>query len=183
MRVWNIPAAEELDPYGSYDNKVFSAGEWLAHKDCIWQLVHHPYEQQLLSASADTTVKLWSIKENPKEKEKFTFKALQTFNWKINGSNREADTPTSVSFVNTDLSCIVAGYVHSRSLEIFDKETARPVSHLTFKSEDAGLSTQTNRVASHSSLPMIVSCHEDHRIRVFDLNTGIIVSLSSLYCI
>lgn len=32
---------------------------WPAHTDVIWQLKHHPYDQKLLSLSADGSVKMW----------------------------------------------------------------------------------------------------------------------------
>jgi striatin 1/3/4 len=164
-----------MDTYGSYDNKVFTMGEWMAHKDCVWQLVYHPYEPYLLSSSADTTVKMWLVKESTKDRDRLTFNCVQTFQWKP--KKTEADIPTSVAFVQTDLGCIVSGFAFSKSLEIFDRETGRVLSHLPFKVEDAGaISAQVNRVACHTSLPMVVSGHEDHRIRVFDLNSAKMVT-------
>ncbi|KAI5710277.1 hypothetical protein M8J75_007225 [Diaphorina citri] len=58
IRCWTIPAAN-IDPYDSYDPGVHS-GCLEGHTDAVWGLTIHSQCLQLLSCSADGTVKLWS---------------------------------------------------------------------------------------------------------------------------
>merc|ERR1719318_1454724 len=58
VRCWNIPPPT-IDPYDTYDASVmFNVLD--GHKDAVWNLSYNSTRQQLLSCSADGTVKLWS---------------------------------------------------------------------------------------------------------------------------
>merc|ERR1719320_1371895 len=58
VRCWNIPPPT-IDPYDTYDASVmFNVLD--GHKDAVWNLSYNTTRQQLLSCSADGTVKLWS---------------------------------------------------------------------------------------------------------------------------
>jgi len=36
---------------------------------------------------------------------------------------------------------------------------------------------QINRVVSHPTLPLTITAHEDHHLRFFDNNTGIVIAV------
>lgn len=58
IHCWMLPSAN-IDPYDSYDPSVLS-GTLTGHTDAVWGLsMYHP-RSQLLSVSADGSVKLWS---------------------------------------------------------------------------------------------------------------------------
>ncbi|CAB4065625.1 STRN1_3_4 [Lepeophtheirus salmonis] len=58
IRVWNMPSPD-IDPYNLYDPSVL-ASSLFGHSDAVWGLAYNNLKQQLLSCSADGTVKLWS---------------------------------------------------------------------------------------------------------------------------
>lgn len=58
IRCWNLPSSN-IDPYDSYDPNVLSDA-LAAHSDAVWGLSIHSSKTQLLSCSADGTVRLWS---------------------------------------------------------------------------------------------------------------------------
>lgn len=58
IHCWTLPSAN-IDPYDSYEPSVLSQ-TLKGHTDAVWGLsMYHP-RSQLLSISADGTVKLWS---------------------------------------------------------------------------------------------------------------------------
>lgn len=80
------------------------------HTDAVWSLAYNTSRQQLLSASSDGTVKLWS----PVSKS-----LLRTF-------DTENRTPTSVDWVKENMSHMVAAYSNADCV-IYDIETGNPV--------------------------------------------------------
>ena len=58
IRIWGIPSVD-VSKYPRTNGKNYCVGLWTSHRDVIWQLVHHPIEDLLLSVSADGTVKMW----------------------------------------------------------------------------------------------------------------------------
>lgn len=156
IRVWNLPNCN-VDPYDAYDPDVL-AHVLVGHTDAIWDLavqaanganIRHP---NLLSCSADGTVRLWSIGEVPSFKETFKF---------------DSTIPTSVDFVRSGPGHqAIVGYTNADLLAI-DLETGKPVTRF----ETAGCA-QINRVVSHPTLGITVTGHEDRCIRFFDDATG-----------
>eukprot|EP00826_Nyctotherus_ovalis_P025819 TRINITY_DN2002_c0_g1_i2.p1 TRINITY_DN2002_c0_g1~~TRINITY_DN2002_c0_g1_i2.p1 ORF type:complete len:212 (-),score=27.47 TRINITY_DN2002_c0_g1_i2:710-1345(-) len=58
IRIWGIPPVDG-SRYPLTNGKNYCVGLWNSHRDVVWQLVHHPVEDLLLSVSADGTVKMW----------------------------------------------------------------------------------------------------------------------------
>jgi len=153
IRVWNMPNPS-VDPYDCFDPSVLAA-TLRGHTDAVWSLAYNTSRQQLLSASSDGTVKLWS----PVSK---TQSLLRSF-------ENEA-MPTSVDWVKDDLSHMVAAYTNADCV-IYDIETGNPVIKLDTMQDgsDVGLIT---KVVSHPTLPLTITAHEDRHIRFFDNSTG-----------
>ncbi|XP_048732374.1 striatin-3-like isoform X5 [Ostrea edulis] len=157
IRCWNIPSSN-IDPYDSFDQNVLNC-TLEGHTNAIWGLSVHSSKLQLLSCSADGTVRLWSPGQKPP--------LLQSY------TAEEADgVPTSVDFVRCDPSQMVASYSSSNTY-IYDIETAKQVLCIDTKSatEDGG-NNQINCVVNHPTLPITITAHEDRNIRFFDNITG-----------
>jgi len=154
IRVWNLPSSS-VDPYDCFDPSVLAA-TLRGHTDAVWSLAYNTSRQQLLSASSDGTVKLWS----PSSK---TQPLLRSF-------EREGAMPTSVDWVKDDHSHMVAAY-NNADCVIYDIETGNPVIKLDTMQDgsDVGLIT---KVVSHPTLPLTITAHEDRHIRFFDNSTG-----------
>ncbi|XP_055929948.1 striatin-3-like isoform X3 [Argiope bruennichi] len=158
IRCWNVPSSLS-DPYDSFDPSVLT-NTLKGHTDAVWGLSIHSSKLQLLSCSADGTVRLWS----PQSK----VPLLHTY-----GSNIADGNPTSVDFLRCDMTQMVAAYTSSNSV-IFDLETGKPVIRLdSNQTPDASpLGKQINCIVCHPTLPLTVTAHEDRHIRFFDNNTG-----------
>lgn len=157
IRSWNIPNSN-IDPYDSFDPSVV-ADTMVAHTDAVWGLSIHSSKTQLLSCSADGTVRLWS----PGTKSPL----LNTFR-----IEEDEGVPTSVDFVRCDPNQMVVSYTSSNAY-VFDIETNTVVTMLESKiAEDPGVGSQINCVISHPTLPVTITAHEDRHIRFFDNNTG-----------
>ncbi|GFW68341.1 hypothetical protein TNCV_2263301 [Trichonephila clavipes] len=158
IRCWNVPSSLS-DPYDSFDPSVLTT-TLKGHTDAVWGLSIHSSKLQLLSCSADGTVRLWS----PQCK----VPLLHTY-----GSNIADGNPTSVDFLRCDMTQMVAAYTSSNSV-IFDLETGKPVIRLdSNQTPDASLlGKQINCIVCHPTLPLTVTAHEDRHIRFFDNNTG-----------
>lgn len=153
IRVWNMPNPN-VDPYDCFDSSVLAA-TLRGHSDAVWSLAYNTSRQQLLSASGDGTVKLWS----PTSK---TQPLLRTF--------ENECMPTSVEWVKEDLTHMVAAYANADCV-IYDIETGNPVIKLDTAQDGSGVGPIT-KVVSHPTLPLTITAHEDRHIRFFDNNTG-----------
>lgn len=58
IHCWTLPSAN-IDPYDSYEPSVLSQ-TLKGHTNAVWGLSMYQLRSQLLSISADGTVKLWS---------------------------------------------------------------------------------------------------------------------------
>ena len=106
------------------------------HSDAVWSLSYLGSRQQLLSASADGTVKLWSVGQN---KPGFSeVPLLKTFGSSCAGNDADVTSapPASVDWVRVDPAHFVAGYVNAACV-IYDVETGKQVIKLdTFQVSD-----------------------------------------------
>ncbi|XP_033644615.1 striatin-3-like [Asterias rubens] len=159
IRCWNIPGSN-IDPYDSYDCGVL-ADTYVGHTNTIWGLAFDGTKNQLISCAADATVRLWC----PQKKSPL----LSTYTAETAYGN-----PTSIDFVRCDSSQIAVGYQSSDTV-IFDLETGTPVVTLESKMPSDNEFTQINKLASHPTLPITITAHEDRHIRFFDNNSGKLV--------
>lgn len=154
---WNMPSPN-VDPYDTYESNVL-AGTLIAHTDAVWGLAYSGIKNQLLSCSADGTIRLW----NPQEK----LPCVCTYN-----GDKEHGIPTSVDFIGCDPAHMVTSF-NTGSAVIYDLETSQSLVMLSSQ-VDSGLqsSNHINKVVSHPTLPVTVTAHEDRHIKFFDNKTG-----------
>lgn len=154
---WNMPSPN-VDPYDTYEPNIL-AGTLIAHTDAVWGLAYSGIKNQLLSCSADGTVRLW----NPQEK----LPCICTYN-----GDKEHGIPTSVDFIGCDPAHMVTSF-NTGSTVIYDLETSQSLVMLSSQM-DSGLqsSNHINRVVSHPTLPVTITAHEDRHIKFFDNKTG-----------
>ncbi|XP_043200414.1 striatin-4-like [Amphibalanus amphitrite] len=161
VRVWNVPNSN-IDPYDAYDPDVLSL-TLSGHTDAVWGLAFHTQKPQLLSCSADGTVKLWS----PGSKAPL----LQSY-----AAEPAMGVPSSVDFVHEDCSHMVAAYTSGRCA-VYDLETSKVVMQLESNQnvEGGAPRDQVNCVVSHPTMPVTVAAHGDRHIRFYDNVTGKVV--------
>ncbi|XP_021035381.1 striatin-3 isoform X4 [Mus caroli] len=154
---WTMPSPN-VDPYDTYESNVL-AGTLVAHTDAVWGLAYSGIKNQLLSCSADGTIRLW----NPQEK----LPCVCTYN-----GDKEHGIPTSVDFIGCDPAHMVTSF-NTGSAVIYDLETSQSLVMLSSQ-VDSGLqsSNHINRVVSHPTLPVTITAHEDRHIKFFDNKTG-----------
>lgn len=154
---WNMPSAN-VDPYDTYEPNVL-AGTLVAHTDAVWGLAYSGIKNQLLSCSADGTVRLW----NPQEK----LPCICTYN-----GDKEHGIPTSVDFIGCDPAHMVTSF-NTGSTVIYDLETSQSLVMLSSQIDsDLQSNNHINRVVSHPTLPVTITAHEDRHIKFFDNKTG-----------
>ncbi|XP_054433880.1 striatin-3 [Pteronotus mesoamericanus] len=154
---WNMPSPN-VDPYDTYEPNVL-AGTLIAHTDAVWGLAYSGIKNQLLSCSADGTVRLW----NPQEK----MPCICTYN-----GEKEHGIPTSVDFIGCDPAHMVTSF-NTGSTVIYDLETSQSLVMLSSQIDsDLQSNNHINRVVSHPTLPVTITAHEDRHIKFFDNKTG-----------
>ncbi|XP_043264228.1 striatin isoform X2 [Colletes gigas] len=145
IHCWTLPSAN-IDPYDSYEPSVLSQ-TLKGHTNAVWGLSMYQPRAQLLSISADGTVKLWS----PQSKSPL----LHTY------ISEQDGIPTSVDFIRDDPHKLVVAY--EGACVVFDTETGESVARL-----EANETKGVNRVVAHPTLPLVVAAHEDRHIRFYD---------------
>lgn len=158
IECWVLPSPN-IDPYDCYDPNVHS-GTLEGHTDAVWGLA--TMQNNVVSCSADGTVKLWS----PFMKESL----LRTY------TAAEAEGgPSSVDFVRNEVDHIVVAY-NSAHCIIYDTETGKQVIKLEASQEMSGNTGKfINKVVSHPTLPITITAHEDRHIRFWDNTSGTLV--------
>ncbi|XP_017153042.1 striatin-3 isoform X4 [Drosophila miranda] len=158
IECWQLPSPN-IDPYDCYDPNVHS-GTLEGHTDAVWGLT--TMQNNIVSCSADGTVKLWS----PYNKDPM----LRTY------TAAEAEgVPSSVDFVRNEVDHIVVAY-NSAHCIIYDTETGKQVIKLEAAQEMSGNTGKfINKVVSHPTLPVTITAHEDRHIRFWDNTSGTLV--------
>lgn len=160
IHCWNVPNSN-IDPYDQFDPDILYT-TLQGHSNAVWGLSFLSVKQQLLSCSADGTVKLWAPHSE--------IPLLNTFVSEPDGA------PTSVDFVREHPVQIVAAYSNSCRTVIFDAETAKPVIKMETGGQDnvgnQNNNKAINKIVSHPTMPLTITAHEDRHIRFWDNTTG-----------
>ena len=177
VRCWAIPPPT-IDPYDTYDAAVMTA-VLEGHTDSVWSLAYSVTRQQLLSCSADGTVKLWS----PANSKAPLVATL---------GESEDGVPTGCDWVTGEAGHLVVSF-STAACVIYDAETQAVVTRLDTSQDPVsgqvliGLKRLAilsplfqpvgpiNAVLSHPALPLTITGHEDRHIRFYDNNTGALV--------
>lgn len=158
IECWQLPSPN-IDPYDCYDPSVHS-GTLEGHTDAVWGLA--TMHSNIVSCSADGTVKLWS----PYSKEPL----LRTYT-----ASEVEGSPSSVDFVRNEVDHIVVAY-NSAHCIIYDTETGKQIIKLEAAQEMSGNTGKfINKVISHPTLPITITAHEDRHIRFWDNTSGVLV--------
>ena len=149
------------------------------HTDSVWSLAYSVTRQQLLSCSADGTVKLWS----PANSKAPLVATL---------GESEEGVPTGCDWVTGEAGHLVVSF-STAACVIYDAETQAVVTRLDTSQDPVsgqvliGLKRLAilsplfqpvgpiNAVLSHPALPLTITGHEDRHIRFYDNNTGALV--------
>ncbi|XP_028648737.1 striatin-4 [Erpetoichthys calabaricus] len=157
VRCWKIPDLN-VDPYDNYDPSV-QHSMMIGHTDAVWGLAFSLNQRRLASCSADGSIRIWDDSVTPA--------CLSVFN-----KDKEYGIPTSVAFVNSDPTQVVASFNGGETV-LYDLNSEQSILQLDSKSKEG--STLVNRIVSHPSLPISITAHENRSIRFLDNKTGKII--------
>ncbi|GAB1523004.1 1,2-dihydroxy-3-keto-5-methylthiopentene dioxygenase [Rhizoctonia solani] len=172
IRIWAFPP-ESLQPYAPYDPS-YSRGELVGHTDVVWGLALVRDGTWLASGGADGMVKVWEITESG---------GNLRLTWGYNGAEAEAEPEAepesgetipvvAVEGIKSDLRKVAVAYANC-IVKVFDIENGKELAKLaTDETYDGTSATQVNAIASHPTMPLLVTAHEDKYIRIFDVSTG-----------
>lgn len=166
IRIWSFPP-ESLQPYTAYDPSYFR-GELVGHTDVVWGLALVRDGTWLASGSADGMVKVWEVSDKG---------GNLRLSWGYNGTDSEQEEAlpvpvVAVEGIKTDLKKVAVAYANC-IIKVFDIETGKELAKLaTDETYDGTPETQINAIASHPTMPLLVTAHEDKYIRIFDITTG-----------
>ncbi|TKY89921.1 hypothetical protein EX895_001218 [Sporisorium graminicola] len=196
IRVWQLPdpSVEAYPPF----EKTMELGCLVGHSQAVWDVALLPdrsdEEGRLASASADGTVKIWSVRSgnstatsNGEANSSSAAPAVLQLSWDYFGSDPSPSTakerenleksgtlpvPTCVEACHSDLRLVAVSYSNS-VVKLFDLDTGRQVRQLkSDETYDGTVDTQINKLVTHPTLPLLITAHEDGYIRMFDLDTG-----------
>ncbi|KAL9714975.1 1,2-dihydroxy-3-keto-5-methylthiopentene dioxygenase [Leucoagaricus gongylophorus] len=171
IRVWALPTPSHTT-YAPYD-ETRVRGELIGHTDAVWDLALVKDENTLVSCGAEGTVKVWDV-GGPSGGGSLKL----SWRWNGLGSNNDFEDEvdvsgaTSVEVLKTDFKKVAVAYQNA-VVKIFDIETGKEQIRLQSDTTYDGTSaTQINCIASHPSMPLLVTAHEDKYIKIFDVLTG-----------
>ncbi|RDB21478.1 Striatin-3 [Hypsizygus marmoreus] len=172
IRVWALPAPSHTT-YAPYD-ETRARGELIGHTDAVWDLALVRDESTLISCGAEGTVKVWDV-SGPSGGGSLKL----TWGWgglenadELHHEDSTIPGATAVEALKADLKKVAVAYQNA-VVKIFDIETGKELSRLqSDMSYDGTPATQINRIASHPTLSLLVTAHEDKFIRIFDITTG-----------
>lgn len=195
IRVWQLPD-RSVEAYPPFE-KSMELGCLVGHSQAVWDVAILPDrsddEGRLASASADGTVKIWSVRATSSTTEDSDGEAKPApaelqLSWDYFGSDPPPETvkerenleksgslpiPTCVEACHSDLRLVAVSYSNS-IVKLFDLDTGRQVRQLkSDETYDGTAETQINKLVTHPTLPLLITAHEDGYIRMIDLDTGV----------
>ncbi|KAF9557683.1 striatin-3 [Agrocybe pediades] len=171
IRVWALPSPSHTT-YAPYDETRFR-GELVGHADAVWDLALADEENTLISCGAEGSVKVWDVSGA-------SGGGFLKLSWGFNGletgddihDSPDAPGATAVEVIKADLKKVAVAYQNA-VVKIFDIDTGKELSRLeSDMTYDGTPATQINRIASHPTMSILVTAHEDKYIRIFDITTG-----------
>lgn len=193
IRIWALPSAGHTT-YAPFD-PTRARGELIGHTDAVWDLALVRDEHTLISAGAEGAVKVWDVGGPAGGGSLMLTWGFAGLEGEEEGGERfegeEGGVPgcTAVEAIKTDLKKVAVAYQTS-VIKIFDIETGKEVTRLNSESGECSVrlwdegcgadgqqtdgtpATQINSIASHPTMPILVTAHEDKQIRLFDITTG-----------
>lgn len=201
--VWKLPE-QNTEAYPPVDRDMEMA-TLVGHTQAVWDMTLLPLrsddEALLATASADGTVKIWGApSEGGVEAPMQLLLSLDYF-----GTDPSADkereresllekddgrlpVPTSVAPCHSNLRLCAVSFTNA-IVKLFDVDTGKEVMEIkSNETYDGTVSTQINKLITHPTLPLLITAHEDHHIRMFDLDTGactlsMVAHLDSVTCL
>eukprot|EP00127_Corallochytrium_limacisporum_P002629 Clim_evm65s134 gene=Clim_evmTU65s134 len=177
---WDLQRLLAAQPYEKYDH-AWCASKVKAHEDALWCLTSHPAKDLVASSGADGVINIWtSQSEAP----------IQRI-----AESPDTGQPTSCSFLHSRQNMLLISF-DSGMLRQYDLETGQMTEQIHV--DDEGSGQQINCAINHPTMPIIITGHEDKKIRYFDINsskcisstiahqdavTGLAFDLSQLYVI
>ncbi|KAJ6255666.1 connector of kinase to ap-1 [Anaeramoeba flamelloides] len=194
IRIWNLPNLDlDLEQlYEQFPKSQLNLNEKqissdIGHDDAIWDLDLNSNLNKLLSASADSTIKLWDMEKDFINQQDYLFPNLSGF---------ENQIPTTAQFLRNDPTKIIAGYTSPVAV-LFDVETSKIIGSYTHARHNwskrgsnfqnlnhmidlndpmqiphVDYESQINSIASHPLTSLIVTGCEDKTVQMYDLNSG-----------
>uniref|UniRef100_A0A8C3QN36 Striatin 4 n=1 Tax=Cyanoderma ruficeps TaxID=181631 RepID=A0A8C3QN36_9PASS len=166
IRCWRLPRLDS-DPYGGYDPGVL-CGVLAGHGDAVWGLAFDVTGRHLASCSADGTLRLWDPRGDSGDTPEGG--TLGGTCLSVLDGHKDHGVPTSVTFVTTQPSQLVAGF-RSGATVLYDLEATKA----TLVSPNGGGSGQVNQVLAHPWQPLTITASDDRAIRYLDNRTGKVV--------
>jgi striatin 1/3/4 len=168
--------ANNANTYGAYD-PTRARGELIGHTDAVWDLTLARDENTLVSCGAEGAVKVWDV-SGPSGGGALAltwgFAGLDAEDSADPATEGEDGAPgcTAIEAIKTDIRKVAVAYA-SAVIKIFEIDTGRETARITSEGDEGSAATQINRMASHPTMPLLVTGHEDKHIRIFDITTGI----------
>ncbi|KAE9554524.1 hypothetical protein FO519_002280 [Halicephalobus sp. NKZ332] len=156
IQCWQVPSAN-IELHGPYDSNVMLS-RFTGHQDSVWSVNYHSSTNRLLSASADSTIKVWDLSTT--EEAEYLLKSIDF---------PKDVVPRSMDIVSAEPQQLVVAFSKGKA-SIIDIETGTVLVSFEFpRDEEIG---EINKILSHPTMPVTVLAGNDRKIRYFDNHTG-----------
>ncbi len=144
------------------------------HTDAVWGLTM--IDNTLISISSDCTIRLWNPLNSSisyvDELKEANVSCISCLN-----QDKSEGVPSSVDYIKNDKTKLITSFGSSHHI-LYDLETSKSIMKLDYS--ESNRNTHCYKVLSHPTLAnvnssLVISAHEDKKIRFFDLNSGKLV--------